>query len=62
MTAADIARLDVPLADVEQQIADIRAHARKLKGKQRLDLLTEADAETAHWRRLGLPPSEGGTR
>ncbi|MFE6815950.1 hypothetical protein [Streptomyces sp. NPDC057677] len=25
MTAADIARLDVPLAELEQQIADIRA-------------------------------------
>ncbi|MFE0650991.1 hypothetical protein ACFVZH_20620 [Streptomyces sp. NPDC059534] len=27
MTAADIARLDVTQADLEQQIADIRAHA-----------------------------------
>ncbi|MFE9738880.1 hypothetical protein [Streptomyces sp. NPDC006477] len=27
MSAADIERLDVPLADVEQQIAEIRAHA-----------------------------------
>ncbi|HTE57051.1 MAG TPA: hypothetical protein VK698_39630 [Kofleriaceae bacterium] len=29
MTAADIARLDVPQASLEQQIAELRAHAEQ---------------------------------
>lgn len=39
MTAADIERLDVPLVDLEQQIAEIRAHARTAC----------PDPDGAHW-------------
>lgn len=39
MSAADIERLDVPVADLEQQIAEIRAHARA----------ANPDPDGAHW-------------